>query len=177
MNDISGVPEEPALPRGGPNPPPRRKRSRIGVAMVALGALLVVGAIPLVVVGVGQRSGADDARAQATRARAALPVVKASRATYDDRRVTLKRLIDALPAKLTNISDVTAELSFAERDFIAVMEQGGTMHDQGDVAGGAALDATQGQTALGVLTQRNDAAKQAVKDVQSALQEIEDGAR
>lgn len=152
---------------------PRSRRGWSGIAMVVVGAVLAIGAIPIVVVGFQQRSEAGDARAQAAHASAALPGVSKRLRSYEQRRAKLEPLVKAFPPKVSGVKAATTDQTEAQRQFFDMVSRVAPTHNSGDGAGAVAIWRTDGQAAIDALTQKNDATKQAIKVAQGALHELQ----
>lgn len=151
---------------------PPLRRSRLGLAMVVVATMLLLAAVPLVVIGVGARSDASDARAATTRARAARVPLVARRADLEKRRKELGQLVNAVPDAVTAISTATRDVVDANAHFTEVSNQAIQRYNTGDQAGGLATYRTDGAAAIEQLQQKVAALQQAIADEKTALEKL-----
>ena len=151
-----------------------RRRSRVGIALVVFGILFVLGAIPLVVIGLGDRSDASDARDQVSTMQAKSRMVLARAGQLEHHTSTLTTLTEGFRLKVITVRVATAALTDAARAVVDVENRSAARYDSGDVSGAATIWHTDGQSAIDTLTAKNDAAKQAMAAARTAAQAVKD---
>lgn len=159
-----------------PGPLPQRRRSRLGLAMVAIGALLLLAAIPIAIIGFGAQSDASDERSQATAARKDQAPQEAHRLKLAQARLALNSTVNQLQIKAGFLGSGIFELGTAQGHVRDVSGHAAAAYNAGDPAGGATVWRTDGQTALDDLTQKDAAAQKLLHDTQALLQQLKEGA-
>ncbi|HEY3672006.1 MAG TPA: hypothetical protein VGN51_13800 [Acidimicrobiia bacterium] len=150
-------------------------RSRLAVAILVVAGLLLLGAIPLVVAAMGQRSEASDAHDAAATAHAARPPLQQRQEQLERERADLQAHVDALPDLIGKVGTAGGELADAQASFTDMANHAADVHNAGDEAGATGIFRADGQGALDTLVQKNDAAKQSIQTVRDAVQTLKDG--
>jgi hypothetical protein len=163
-------------PPGDATPAPLLRRSRVGIAMVAIGMLLVLAAIPIAIIGLGAQSEASDQRSQATTAREDRRTQEARRRKLAQDRIALESMVSTIHIKAMALGTDAFQLGTAQNHIREVAGHAAAVYNAGDVAGAAAVWSTEGQTALDDVTQKDAAAQKLLEETHALLQQLKQAA-
>lgn len=159
-------------PGDEPVPAPPR-RNRIGVALVVLGIVFTLGAIPVAVVGFSATSDATDAREAASAAQEAQRVQEARRLNLSRERIALEALVTGMPTRAQGFAPSVLEVGNAESHLQDVANRAARAYNGGDPAGSTTLWQTEGKTALDDLNAKDAATQRQLQEMHTLLRQLQ----
>lgn len=155
----------PVVPPEGATPPSRRT-SRLGIAMVVVGTLFALAAIPVALIGIGARSDASAARDAAATAHRDARVQSAQRLHLARQRISLQRLVSSIPPKAQLLASSVLEVGEAQAQVVDVENRAAAAHNAGNLAGAVTTWQTDGKTAVDAVQSKDATAHQQLEDAQ-----------
>ena len=151
MDDTEARDDTPSTEPGAPT----RRRSRIGTAMVVVGILLVLAAMPVLIVGLDATSEASDARDRAHAASVAARVEETRRLKLARERLALSPIVTGMPTRAQGFASTVLDVGNAQGRLRDVGNQAARAYNSGDPSGAAALWQNEGKAALDDVTAKD----------------------
>ena len=158
------------VPGNEPAPP---RSNRIGVALVVLGLVFALGAIPVAVVGFNARSEAADARDAASAARDAQRAQEARRLKLSRERIALEALVTGVPNRAMGFAPSVLQVGNAQDRLRDISNRAAGAFNAGDPSGATTLWQTEGKTALDDLNAKDAATQQQLQEMHTLLQQLQ----
>ena len=165
-----------AIPTASPPPAePRRSRSRLGIAMLAVAGLLIVGAAVFAVVGVQAQNKASDERDRTTAAVAQRHTLASQEQDFDTDLRDLEQKLVGLPDTYDAAASAFYGLADSHDAYVDLLLQSAEIYNNGDTPGSVALLQGDGAAALSELMAKKTETQQTVQTAEDALHQILEG--